>query len=343
MNNDWSRRHVMAGLAGATLAAGAARAQAPQPGRVWPPAGVKSLDPAFDALVDANAKTEQLMTGFGLSEGPLWVGGKDGYLLVCDVNGNVVRRWSQKDGESEWLKPSGYAGPPTKIMRQYGVGGLILARGGIVAADVGNRGIAAINPKTKTKIMLATHFEGKRLQSPNDLVQGRDGSIYFTDPTNGLNGGLNSVYKELPYTAIFRLTPDNRVELFDSSLVNPNGIGLSPDGRTLYVTHDNKYWSAFDVGPDGKASNKRFFVDEKALGIAGGDGLKIDTQSNLWTTSSQGVSVFDKTGKPLGIVNAGPGRHSNVELGADGYLYIAYGDKVARVPVRARPVRLGKA
>lgn len=114
-------------------------------------------------------------------------------------------------------------------------------------------------------------------KSPNDLVQGPDGSIYFTDPTNGLTGGLNSVYKELPYTAIFRLTPDNRVELFDASLVNPNGIGLSPDGRTLYATCDNKYWMAFDVDARGRASNKRFFVDEKALGIAGGDDLKIST------------------------------------------------------------------
>ena len=341
MNNDWSRRHVMAGLAGATLAAGAARAQAPQPGRVWPPAGVKSLDPAFDALVDANAKTEQLMTGFGLSEGPLWVGGKDGYLLVCDVNGNVVRRWSQKDGESEWLKPSGYAGPPTKIVRQYGVGGLILARGGIVAADVGNRGIAAINPKTKTKIMLATHFEGKRLQSPNDLVQAADGSIYFTDPTNGLTGGLNSVYKELDFTAIFRLAPDGKVTVFDKSLVNPNGIGLSPDGKTLYATHDNKYWSAFDV-VNGAGANKRAFVDEKALGIAGGDGLKIDTDGNMWSSSSQGVSVFSPAGKLLGTITAGPGRHSNCELGADGHLYICYERKVARVAVKARPVRLGR-
>lgn len=343
MNRNWSRRDIMAGVAGLGLAAGAAHAQAPQPGRVWPPAGIRRLDPAFDALIDIDAKTEQLMTGFGLAEGPLWVGGRDGYLLACDVTGNAVRRWSAKDGESEWLKPSGYAGPQTRIVRQYGVGGLILARGGIVMADVGNRGVALLNPKTKTKIMLATHFEGKRLQSPNDLVQGPDGSIYFTDPTNGLTGGLNSAYKELPYTAIFRLTPDNKVELFDVSLVNPNGIGLSPDGRTLYATCDNKYWMAFDVSRSGAASNKRFFIDEKALGIAGGDGLKIDTHGNMWTSSSQGVSVFDPSGKPLGVINAGPGRHSNVEFGADGHLYIAYGDKFARVPVKAKGLRLGRA
>jgi gluconolactonase len=340
---------MMAGVAGAaTMAPGAARAQAPAApaaaaARVWPPAGIKSFDPAFDAMVAGDAQIEQLMDGFALPEGPLWVGGADGYLLVCDVNGNAIRRWSRKDGEKIWLQPSGYAGPPTKIVRQYGPGGLILARGGIVSADVGNRGLSLIDIRTGNRTMLATHYQGKRLQSPNDLVQAADGSIYFTDPTNGLTGGLNSVYKELPFTAIFRLTPDNRVEMFDDTLVNPNGIGLSPDGRTLYATHDNKYWSAFDVLPNGKAANKRFFVDEKALGIAGGDGLKIDTNGNMWTSSSQGVSVFAPSGKLLGTITAGPGRHSNCELGADGHLYIAYERKVARVAVKARPVRLGKA
>jgi gluconolactonase len=348
MNTDWSRRNMMAGALGAAAMAGVAHAQAPalaqaaRPARVWPPAGIKSFDPAFDALVDANAPIEQLMDGIGLPEGPLWVGGKDGYLLVCDVTGNVVRRWSKKDGESEWLKPSGYGGPPQTIVSQLGCGGLILARGGVVMADVGNRGLARINMKTRTKIMIATHFEGRRLQSPNDLVQAADGAIYFTDPTNGLKGGLNSVYKEMDFTAIFRLAPDGKVTVFDKTLVNPNGIGLSPDGKTLYVTHDNKYWSAFDV-VDGVGANKRFFVDEKALGIAGGDGLKIDTHGNMWSSSSQGVSVFSPAGKLLGTVTAGPGRHSNCELGADGSLYIAYEKKVARVPVRAKPVRLGKA
>ncbi len=334
----------MAAVAALGAGAGMARAQAPAPApaRVWPPAGIKSFDPAFDAMVDVNAAIEPLMDGFALPEGPLWVGGANGYLLVCDVNGNAIRRWSPKDGESIWLQPSGYAGPPTKIVRQYGPGGLILARGGIVSADVGNRGLSLINIKTGNRTMLATHFEGKRLQSPNDLVQAADGSIYFTDPTNGLTGGLNSVYKELDFTAIFRLAPDGKVTVFDKTLVNPNGIGLSPDGKTLYATHDNKYWSAFDV-VDGVGANKRFFVDEKALGIAGGDGLKIDTHGNMWSSSSQGVSVFAPTGKLLGTITAGPGRHSNCELGADGHLYICFGAKVARVAVKAKPVRLGKA
>jgi gluconolactonase len=345
MIRDWSRRDVMKGAAGA-MAVGVAQAQAQvptaAPARVWPPAGIKSFDPAFDAMVSGDAKIEQLMDNFALPEGPLWVGGQDGYLLVCDVNRNAIRRWSKKDGEKIWLSPSGYAGPPTKIVRQYGPGGLILARGGIVSADVGNRGLSLINIKTGNRTMLATHFEGRRLQSPNDLVQAADGSIYFTDPTNGLTGGLNSIYKELDFTAIFRLAPDDKVTVFDKTLVNPNGIGLSPDGRTLYVTHDNKYWSAFDV-VNGVGANKRFFVDEKALGIAGGDGLKIDTDGNMWSSSSQGVSVFTPGGRLLGTITAGPGRHSNCELGADGHLYICYERKVARVPVKAKPVRLGRA
>jgi gluconolactonase len=334
MISQWARRSVLASMAGG-LAATAVRAQTPPA-----PAGIRRLDPAFDALVDLDAPFEPLMDGFGLSEGPVWVGGADGYLLVSDVPGNVIHRWSARDGASEFMRPSGYAGPPTLVVRQLGSNGLITARGGLVMADTGNRGLARVDLRTRRKIMLCTHFEGRRLHSPNDMVLAGDGSIYFTDPTNGLTGGPSSPYREMDFTGVFRLAPDGSVSLVDRTLTNPNGIALSPDQRTLYVTEYNFGWVAFDLDAEGRASNKRYFNESKVTGLAGADGMKVDADGNIWTSSTLGISVFAPDGRQIGVLNAGAGRHSNCEFGADGYLYIAFSSKVSRVRVKARRLTL---
>lgn len=319
-----TRRSVLAG-AMALSAAGNLAAQ--------PTAGITRLDPAFDALMDVDAVFEPIMSGLMLSEGPHWVGGADGYLLVSDVPGNAIHRWSKQDGASRFLVPSGYAGLPSPMFREAGSNGLVIARGGLVMADSGNRGLALVDMRTKRKTMLCTHYQGRRLNSPNDLVLAADGSIYFTDLGAGL---INVSYRELDFTGIFRLAPDNTLSLVTDGVLGPNGIGLSPDGRTLYTTERGRGWVAFDLDAQGAASNRRYFIDTAATGIGGPDGLRIDAAGNMWTTTNDGIRVFDSTAKPLGRFNAGPGRHSNLEFGADGYLYMTIGTGVSRVPAKAR-------
>jgi gluconolactonase len=333
VQTDWSRRELVTGAASALAlaVAGAASAQPP------PSPRITRFDPAFDALIAPDARFEQIMDGLLLSEGPHWVGGANGYLLVSDVPGNAIHRWTKADGAAPFLKPSGYAGPPSPMFREAGSNGLVMTRAGLVMADSGNRGIARIDMRTKGKTMLCSRFEGKRLNSPNDLVLARDGSIYFTDPPYGL---INASYRELDFSGVYRLSPDGVLTVADRSVLNPNGIGISPDSRTLYVTEQRKGWVAFDLDADGALSNKRVFIDGVQTGLGGGDGFKIDAAGNMWTSSGAGLSVFDPQGKPLGSLSVGPKRPSNCEIADDGYLYLTIGTGVWRGPVKARRLKL---
>ncbi|WP_426030355.1 SMP-30/gluconolactonase/LRE family protein [Caulobacter sp. DWP3-1-3b2] len=338
-----SRRRALAGLALTGFAATPAFAHA----ATYPVVGkVERLDPALDALIDADAPVEQVLDGFTWSEGPVWVGGKDGFLLISDVPANRILRWSPprggqgggqgggKGGGAVWLSPSGYAGPETGSLREAGSNGLILARGGLVIGDSGNRCVSFIDLKTQKKTVLAASFEGKRLNSPNDLVLARDGAIYFTDPPWGLNGDWASPYRQTDYSGVYRLGPDNALTLIDKT-IEPNGIGLSPDGGTLYGSDRKSGWVAWDLDAKGGATGRRSFVDRAATGIAGGDGLKVDSRGNLWASGQDGISIFTSAGRRLGIIRADD-VISNCELAADGHLYMSSNHRVLRVKVKAR-------
>ena len=345
MTRAWSRRGVMAGVAGGALAAatrGAAQSppsgMPPQPPQAPPPPlGVHRLDPGLDALIEPGATVEIIASGFKATEGPLWVGGRDGYLLWSDPGDNVIRRWRAGEGVSEWLRPSGYAGGDSPIFREPGANGLILARGGLVAADGGNRGLARIDLKTRRKTMLCREFEGKRFNSPNDLVLARDGAIYFTDPPFGLKGTMTSPDRQMDYMGVFRLAPDNTVTLVDRTVNVPNGIALSPDGRTLYSTEMGTGWVAWTLDAHGVASNRRTYVDSRTTGISGGDGLRVDAAGNMWTSSREGISVLTPEGRRLGYVSTGV-RAANCEIAPDGHLYITGAGQIARVAVKARRI-----
>ncbi len=327
-----TRRAFVAGAA-AGLAASSARAQArPAVGRV------EQLDPELDALIDADAPVELALDGYSWCEGPVWVGGPDGYLLSSDVRSNAIRRWNAKDGGSVWLTPSGIEGTPDPGINEVGTNGLCLGRGGIIFAGSGGRTVGVIDLKTKKKTVLCSTFEGKKFNSPNDVVLAKDGSIYFTDPCFGLIGGVKSPLREMDYQGVFRIAPDNTVSLVNGNL-SPNGIGLSPDGRTLYVTDkydrdDKGRWFALTLDAHGQVADKREFIDMQH-GPGDGDGLRVDTRGYVWATSGDGVSIYTPQGKLIGIIRAGDPLR-NCEIGADGYLYIAARHHLLRVRVKAK-------
>lgn len=275
---------------------------------------------------------EVIASGYIWTEGPLWVGDERGYLLFSDVPGNAIFSW---DGEraTAFLAPSGYQGfPIPDTIREPGSNGLALGRGGLLMADSGTRALARVDLATREKTILAGTFQGKRFNSPNDLVVARNGDIYFTDPPFGLAGIQSSPLRELTFTGIFRVTPDNQVHLIADNLF-PNGIALSPDNRTLYAT-DNPGWVAIDLDGSGMPLGQRQYVASASVGGARGDGMKVDAAGNLWASGRGGIYVFSAQGEHIGFVPVA-GRVSNCAFGPGRHLYVTNDTQVVRGRIRA--------
>jgi gluconolactonase len=304
----------------------------------------------LDYLVPSPAKVEVLATGFGWSEGPIWIRGGD-YLLFSDVPANRIHRWTASDGATLFLHPSG--GTITAGFREPGANGLKPGGpGAILLADQGNRAIALLDLGTKAKRLLATRFRGKRFNSPNDLAVGPDGSIWFTDPPYGLEGIDASPLKEQPVNGVYRIKPDGQIALVESGLRFPNGIVLSPDGATLYVSNSDPARAvilAYDVEADGTLSRRRVFSDMTALAAIGQpglpDGMTVDERGNLWATGPGGVHIFRPDGHELGLISTGAAISNCTFGGSDGRtLFMTSGNTLAavRTKVRGAPHRLPK-
>lgn len=303
-----------------------------------------TFDGAFKQLLVADANIEKLAEGFTWSEGPTWV--SDGnYLLFNDVPQNTMYRWSEQDGLSVFLKPSGYDGPDDGTLREGGANGLDAdANGKVLLADSGTRVVARLDPRTRQKTTLASHFQGKRFNSPNDVIQRSDGVVFFTDPPYGLKGMDDSPAKELAFNGVYRLETDGSVHLVDDGLSLPNGIALSPDERTLYVANSDPakpIWMAYTLDARGQAIDKRVFADGTDLmgeGVHGlPDGIAISTDGKLFATGPGGVLVFDPSGKRLGRIETGSAV-ANVSFGdADGKtLYMTSHGFLARLRLNAQ-------
>ena len=333
-----TRRGILSsGLAlGAAVATSPLRAQVAAATAVALPdvtGRVERLDPALDSLIDVGATIETLASGIVWCEGPAWVGGPDGALYYSDVRGNRMHRWSKRGGDSVFIDPSGYPRGIADGIVEPGTNGLFAGRGGLLVADSGNRCVSRIDLKTKQRTVLTDKFEGKRFNSPNDMcVSPRDGSIYFTDPAYGLKDNVKSPLREMDYTGIFRIAPDNSVSLIGKFDI-PNGIGISPDGRTLYNDDMKAGWLAHSLDDRGNIASSRTFIARDA--IPGGDGLKIDSRGNMWTSSRDGIWILDASGKRLGVIRVN-GVCANCDFGADGYLYMACNHQLARIKVKAR-------
>lgn len=273
-------------------------------------------DDALEKIVGANPKIFKLAEGFKFTEGPVWVG--DG-LLFSDPNSNTIYKYS-KDGKLSIFKtPSGYSGADIAEYGQPGSNGLTLDKdGNLVINQHGNRRIVRLE-KDGSESVLADKFEGKRLNSPNDLVYRSDGTLFFTDPPFGLPKFFDDKRKELPFSGVYSIYK-GKLQLLTKEFTGPNGIALSPDEKYLYVGNwDEKKKTVYryEIQPDGTIKNGKLFFDftdfkgEDAI-----DGVKTDVEGNVYVSAPGGLQVLSKDGKHLGTIKA-PQHIHNMAWGDD--------------------------
>lgn len=303
---------------------------------------INRLDPALDALISPGTKIEKLAGGFLFTEGPVWV--RDGgYLLLSDPNNNLIYRWSQNDGVSIYRTHSGYTGMDIGEYGQPGSNGLTLDKEGrLTINEHGNRRVTRLEKNGQLTI-LADRYQGKRLNSPNDLVYRSDGALYFTDPPFGLPKFFDDPRKELPFSGVFCLI-GGELKLVSTDLTGPNGLAFSPDEKYLYVDDwddKRKVIMRYAVHPDGSLSDGEIFLDatnerdENAW-----DGMKVDQNGNLYLSGPGGLWIISAEGKHLGTV-VGPEHPHNLAWGdEDGKtLYLCAQTGLYRIRVNIPGVR----
>ena len=270
------------------------------------PGSIVRLDPAFDAVVPGAATVETLKDGFGFINGILWVrDAAAGYLLVSDIPANVIHKWTPPGAMTLFLDRPDWTrvaeSRPSNV--RFGANGIARdPQGRIVYAAEADRAVVRLEADGKRTI-LAERFEGKRLNSPNDLVFRSDGALYFTDPSGGGRFGTWDVKKELPYQGVF-LLKDAKLQLLVQDLDRPNGIALSSDEKSLYVNDSNtRVIMRYDVRPDGTVANGRLFAD-MSMGKGNGnpDGMKFDERGNLYSVGPGGIWVINPAGQQIGLI-----------------------------------------
>ena len=302
---------------------------------------IEILDPKMEQLISKNAKIEVLANGFAWSEGPVWVPELNG-ILFSDVPNNKAYLWTEEKGLAVFLSPSGMTGHAPSN-RSGGSNGLALDKeGNLILCQHGDRSVARLinwsfdKPKYE---VIVDHFNGKWLNSPNDLVFDSEGTIYFTDPPYGLIQQDKDSLKELDFNGIFKWNPKGGIKLLNKNMSRPNGIILSLDEKTAYVANsdnNNDVIMAFD-NKNGLFSNERVFFDGNKLsqtreGLF--DGLKVHSSGIIFATGPGGVLLLDSFGEHLGTIMPGK-RTANCGFDKDeNYLYLTSSDVLARVKLK---------
>lgn len=281
---------------------------------------VVRLDPAIDAIVGPNPKLWKLAEGFRFTEGPVWVA-DGGTLLFSDPNANRIYSYDTAGGRlAVFRESSGYAGPDVARYRQPGSNGLALdSQGRLTIDEHGNRRVTRLEPDGRLTV-LADRYQGRRLNSPNDLVYATDGTLFFTDPPFGLPGFADDPAKELPFSGVYALS-GGELRLLTGELTGPNGIALSPDERTLYVgdwDEDHKVVMRYELADDGSVGAGRVLFDMTgAPGEDAIDGIEVDRQGNLYVSGPGGLWVLSPDGRHLGTIVT-PRHVHNLAWGDDG-------------------------
>ncbi|SMP46149.1 gluconolactonase [Neorhodopirellula lusitana] len=311
---------------------------------------VETLDDALEQLVEKDASIEVIGTGFTWCEGPVWVPASDGTanaqvdgcdsasgcLLFSDIPRNTIFRWTPERGTEPFMQPSGYTG-----IHYYGLepgsNGLTLDhQGRLCLCEHGDRRISVLESHGG-KRTLVDSFQGKRLNSPNDLVLDSKGNLYFTDPPYGLPEREKDKTRELDHFGVYRLSTTGEITLLTGELTRPNGIGLSPDQKTLYVAQsDPSLPAVFKIalndhgktGPLVELFNASSFMKEYP-GLP--DGMAVHSTGTLFVSGPGGIYVIQPDGKLIGRLLT-EGRTSNCTFDdKEDWLYITNDDSLCRI------------
>jgi len=274
-------------------------------------------DTAINQIIGPNPKVFKLAEGFKFTEGPIWV--SDG-LLFSDPNANTIYKYSKEGKLGVFRTPSGYSGADIAEYGQPGSNGLALdPQGNLVINQHGNHRVVRLE-EDGTETVLADKFEGKRLNSPNDLVYRSDGTLFFTDPPFGLPKFFADRRKELGFSGVYSLYK-GKLQLVSKDFTGPNGIAFSPDEKYLYVSDwDEKYKvvNRYEVNADGTLKNGKLFYDFTSVpGEDALDGIKVDTAGNVYVSAPGGLQILSPAGKHLGTIIA-PQHVHNMAWGDDG-------------------------
>jgi gluconolactonase len=299
--------------------------------------GVQVKADAFLELVDESAEVEQLGTGFTFTEGPIW--NPEGFLLFSDMPGDVRRRWDPDSGVSEVANPS-----------NKGNGMTIDNDGRLVVCEHVTSSVVRMDPDGRGggREVLATHYDGRELNSPNDVVVKSDGAIYFTDPTYGRMPGFGiEREQDLDFQGVYRIAPGGGdPQLLVDDFDQPNGLCFSTDESLLYINDTTRaHIRVFDVQSDGTIANSRVLAE----GIGSGsleigdlvDGMKLDERGNVWVTGPGGVCVFDPDGNHIGTVEV-PENVGNINWGGPDWhqLFIPATSSMYRIQCKVSGNRL---
>ncbi|MFM7429567.1 MAG: SMP-30/gluconolactonase/LRE family protein [Flammeovirgaceae bacterium] len=303
---------------------------------------VEKLDPALNAIVGNQLTVSVIASGYEWTEGPLWLEG-DKKLLFSDVPTNTIYQWTEEKGASIYLTPSGYTGEAPRG-GEPGSNGLTLDdEGNLLLCHHGDRRIAMMNTSLAEPAAdfttISDTYNGKKFNSPNDLIF-HNYDIYFTDPAYGLEKQMDDPKKELPFQGVYRIAAEGQVLLLIDTLTRPNGIGFSPDGKKMYVANSDSQkarWYEYSINDSLKITSGKILRDatEQAKTEKGlPDGLKVDTQGNIFATGPSGIWIFSGDGKLLGKIKLEEAS-SNCALTPDGKtLFVTNDMQVLRIKLR---------
>ena len=302
---------------------------------------IEFVHPDLHQIISKDALIEVISEGFQWTEGPLWVKAGN-YLLFSEIPSNSIYKWSEEEGTHLYLRPSGYTGKQERGGEPGSNGLLLNNKGELVLCQHGDRRIAkmssSLSAPSPSFVTLIDRFNDQRFNSPNDAVYDSKGNLYFTDPPYGLEGNADDPFKEIPFQGVFRLNSDGTVVLIADHVYRPNGIGLSPDERTLYVASSEgaPMWTKFHLDEEGlPIQHEVFYHEDNPPGKGAPDGLVVDRSGNIWATGPGGVWIFSPEAKILGKILTGEATSNCTFDDKEAVLYMTCDDLVMRVRLRS--------